>query len=153
VYHVIVQFVLQLDNTSFISLRPSNETPPWVLTASSLLVLEVITQEADCFGQSSLVSSDWLGRWRKQISKFYPFTEKKVTVDLASLGITYIALAISGQRGVLSCCLRPRRHQPKLCKIVRRKTRSSINQPSNELLLAGKDPSLIYVSNLQLVPI
>jgi hypothetical protein len=39
--------------------------PSWVLTASSLLVLEVITQEADCFGQSSLVSSDWLGCWRK----------------------------------------------------------------------------------------
>jgi hypothetical protein len=39
--------------------------PPRVLTASSLLVLEVITQEADCFGHSCLVSSDWLGRWRK----------------------------------------------------------------------------------------
>jgi hypothetical protein len=32
---------------------------------SSILVLEVITQEADCFRQSSLVSSDWLGRWHK----------------------------------------------------------------------------------------
>jgi hypothetical protein len=41
-----------------------------------------------------------------------------------SLGITYIALAISDQRGILSCCLRLRRHQPKLRKIVRRKTRS-----------------------------
>jgi hypothetical protein len=39
--------------------------PPRVLTASSLLVLKVITQEADCFGQSSLVSSNWLGPWRK----------------------------------------------------------------------------------------
>jgi hypothetical protein len=29
------------------------------------------------------------------------------------------------QRGTLSCCLRPRRHQQKLCKIVRRKTRSN----------------------------
>jgi hypothetical protein len=96
--------------------------PPWVLTASSLLVLEVITQEADCFMQSSLVSSDWLGRWHKQISKFYPLLNKKVTVDLASLGITYIALAISDQRGILSCCLRPRRHQLKLCKIVYHKT-------------------------------
>jgi hypothetical protein len=52
----------------------------------------------------------------------------KVTVDLASLGITYIALAISDQWGILSCCLRPRCHQPKLCKIVRRKTRSFIQK-------------------------
>jgi hypothetical protein len=48
-------------------------------------------------------------------------------VDLASLGITCIALAMSDQRGILSCCLRHRCHQPKLCKIVCRKTRS-INQ-------------------------
>jgi hypothetical protein len=51
-----------------------------------------------------------------------------MTVDLASLGITYTALAISDQRGILSCCLRPRRHQPNLCEIVAVKRVQSVNQ-------------------------
>jgi hypothetical protein len=55
--------------------------PPRVLIASNLLVLEVITQEAGCFEQGSLVSSDWLGRRRKYIS-YTPFPNK-ITLDLA----------------------------------------------------------------------
>jgi hypothetical protein len=62
-----------------------------------------------------------------------------VTVDLASLGITYIALAISDQRGILSYCLRLRRHQPKLCKIVRC-INSSTNQ-DGDYKPANKEPS------------
>jgi hypothetical protein len=44
------------------------------------------------FRQSGLVSSDWLGRWRIVNKYVLPLlVNKQVTVDLASLGIAYIA--------------------------------------------------------------
>jgi hypothetical protein len=66
--------------------------PPLVLMASNLLVLEVITQEADCFSRVVWCPLTGYGAGLSKYVSFTPLPNKKVTVDLASFGIAYILL-------------------------------------------------------------